>query len=236
MATQFTNFTYDPLKQGFDTSIWRKMSGTPVVFNQLVFSAAAAIHSADILKGRFLFNVNVPNTPKSGDVSSWGLYSISRGAYILFDINGATFSAKTSDGETSSSSVITWDPSWSDVNTNYTIQWEAGTAKFFINGGQVACISDASIPNITMGLYVTNTLATDLTVKYISCNGIQSYILVQDVMTSAADIPLPIWVAQPEVSKSESITITESVVVSIATNPAPSDTVTITENVAIVRI
>lgn len=61
------NFNYDPKRQGYDTGLWKTISGAPSVSSdQLLFSAASAIQYADCLRGVFSFKVTVPATPASG--------------------------------------------------------------------------------------------------------------------------------------------------------------------------
>lgn len=204
MSRNFYNFYYDPYRQGYDDSLWRTLWGDPAVAsNQLVLNAATAVHFADVLKGQYTLNVNVPTAPAAGNSRSFGLYHPGRGAYILFDISGSTFSAKTSDGgDNSTSSAITWDSSWTATNLNYVIRWEPGTAKFFINGAQVANITDDSVPGFPLSLYVSNNTWDNLTVKYIDCQGLQSYLLTVGPENSTI---------QPIVFESETVTVSESV-------------------------
>lgn len=227
MATNYTNFYYDVPRNGYDTSAWRTLYGAPGVGNSLTFKDTASIHFADVTKGDYTFNVTVPSTPANGDSRSFGLYQTSRGAYIIFNITGTTFSAKTSDGTNSSSSTITWDETaWSGVAVDYKIRWEAGTAKFYINGGIVATINDVSIPGVPLSLYIADSSASALAVNHIEAQGIQSYLLTVGPEDSTF---------KSQLLKAESVTTTEAVtmLITILYAAGSSESVTVSENVAL---
>ena len=49
MSNKYTNFYYDPQREGFDASVWRTINGEPTVgANQLRLSLASVIHYSDI--------------------------------------------------------------------------------------------------------------------------------------------------------------------------------------------
>lgn len=206
MATQFTNFYYDVPRNGYDNSTWRTLYGSPGIGNQLTFKDTASIHFADVSKGEYTFNVVIPTAPSGGDSRSFGLYQVSRGAYIIFNITGAIFSAKSSDGITSTSSAITWDSTWTNVAVQFKIRWEAGTAKFFINGGLVSCINDDSVPGFPLSLYIADSSSNALALNYIEAQNIQSYLLTVGPEDS---------IFIPRLLIGESVVITENVILLI---------------------
>lgn len=173
------SFSYDPQRQGYDTTLWRSLFGFPVVESgSLVFNFASAVHFGDCRKGNFIFGATIPSAPADGQFRQWGMYSHSLGAYLLFDITGSTFSAKTSDGNgNTNSSTISWQTAWTNTETEFRINWEAGRAVFSVGGVVQATISDDSISGRTMSLYASNTSEDNLKIRYIDASSIQSYIL-----------------------------------------------------------
>ena len=172
------NFSYDPVRQGFDTSQWRAIFGAPVplVGNNIKLTGSGIIHYGDCYRGQFQFKINVPTVPTAGDNRKIGLANLGTGAYIYFSTDGATFKAETgnADGDTAST-PITWDSSWTAANAIYTVRWEGGTAKFFVNEVQVAVITDKSVTGDTLSLYVANGNNDSMTIAAITCKGIQTY-------------------------------------------------------------
>ena len=175
----YANFYYDPSRQGYDVTQWRTLSGTPgMLGNNLTLTNSATVGYADLWRGKFSFGIN-SSGPSTGQLKQFGLTQVSLGAYILFSLAGTTFKVAASDGKgnVSTSSVTgDWNSAWSGVDTEFTIKWEAGTAKFFINDVQVAAITSAAITGQPMSLYASNGNADVLSINYISCTGIQGYI------------------------------------------------------------
>ena len=231
MSRNFYNFYYDPYRQGYDSTIWRTLWGTPsIVNNKLILNTATSIHFADVLRGQYTFSVNVPSAPSAGHSRSFGLYHPGKGAYALFDVTGSVFSVKTSDGSNSSSTTITWDSAWTAANIEYAIRWEPGTAKFFVNGVRVATISDISVVGVPMSLYVSNNTWDDLSLAYIDCVGLQSYTMTPGPEDSATTTVFPTLGLTAEVF--DAVTVTEAVTFLItALRPEVSETVTVTEAV-----
>lgn len=223
MSNKYTNFYYDPQREGFDASVWRILNGAPTVgANQLRLSLASIVHYSDIWRGDITMNLNIP-VPASGARKSFGLVQLNKNAYLYFDITNTTFSAKTSDGTTSSSSTITWQSAWSSANTDFRIKWEAGTAKFFVDGVQQAAISDVSIPGDPLSFYVNNGNVDTLALKYIQAKGIQTFFLHEALEDSSTE---------PLIFENENLTITEAVTMAPATTMASSvnDVLAITES------
>lgn len=101
------NFYYDPQRQGFDTNLWKQLSGTTaVVGTKLRFSADAAIMYSDIFRGFLEMALNVP-TPANATltgantatavVATWeavtdGEFAITIDG-VAYDITGLDFTA-----------------------------------------------------------------------------------------------------------------------------------------------
>lgn len=234
MPTQYFTFYYDPILHGYDASMWRTLAGTPTVANQLRLSSATIAGYPQMLRGEYQFNINIPTLPATGNNRSFGLFRTGTEASILFKIVDTLFTATTTEDGSSTSVTIPWDPAWTDTSTEYKIRWEAGTAKFFIADTQVAVINDATVPNIAMGLYFSNSGADDMTIKYVNGYGLQYYYAPLPNITTTGPST---YLAQNEVITTQSVTLTEAVTVLItALRPSVSESVTVSENVAIVRI
>lgn len=58
------NFNYDPQRQGYDTGLWKTITGTPAISGtKLRFTSAKAVQYADCLRGDYKFKVTVPAAP-----------------------------------------------------------------------------------------------------------------------------------------------------------------------------
>ena len=221
--SKYTNFYYDPQREGFDTSYWRTINGEPTVgANQLRLSLASIVHYGDLWRGDVTLNLNVP-VPASGARKSFGLKQLNKGAYLVFDITDTTFSAKSSDGTTSTSVTITWQSAWSSASTDFRIKWEAGLATFFVGGIWQAAISDVSISGDPMSIYLNNGNVDVITLKYIEAKGIQTFYLHEALENS---------VTEPLIFENENITISEAVTVAHALANAINlnETMAITES------
>lgn len=172
------SFYYDPYRQGYDTNLWKTLQGAPsVVLGRLIVNHGEIIHYGDIMKGMFEFNLNIPSGPGTGDVRLFGLYQPSANTYLYFSI-GATMKAMASDGEGhTSEQAITWSADWAGSDIEYVIKWEAGSARFYINGTQVAILSGDSIPRDPMSLYILDDSDDNMTVGDIDALGIHFFLL-----------------------------------------------------------
>lgn len=152
----------------------------------LKFTNAEAIQYADLVKGEVTFRMRVVEGPASGDNKEIGLKSLNKGAGIYFDILDDDFNAVVEDGLTglTNSFPITWEPGVFDslIATDYTIRWEAGMARFFINGVNVATVPfsdyDLDLASTPMSIYVKNQsgVGDDMYIDYIEAKGFQSYL------------------------------------------------------------
>lgn len=184
MSDILTSFYYSPIRQGYDTNSWRTISGAPslniegrISVDNLVSIEGSAIHYADFVKGDVIFDVNIPVAPVAGVNRIVGLSSPNSSSYIRFNFD-TSLTCETSDGTTTTvSDDITWDSAWTGANTLFKIRWEAGSAKFFINGTQVYQISDASVPYGPLSLFLLDGADSSMTVGDIVVLGTQSYVM-----------------------------------------------------------
>ena len=219
MADNRTSFTYDPVRQGYDTNSWKTISGAPAVtgvgrfvVDAGVGTTGAAVHYADFLKGDISFNVNIDSISAGGDLRRFGVATPSSSNYIYFEISNGTLTCRTSsDLSTTVSSALVWNDLWNAVNTIFRIRWEAGTAKFFVNGSQVYAISDDSVPPGTMSLYLLDNSDTAMTIGEINVKGTQSFVMNPKTSDSASNVPA----TQNYLVASQSVTVTENVALSI---------------------
>lgn len=224
MSNKYTNFYYDPLREGFDLSVWRVIDGEPMVgANQLRLSMASITHYGDLWRGDVTMNLNIP-VPATGARKSFGLIQINKNAYLYFNITDTIFSAKSSNGTDTNSVTITWQSAWSSTNTDFRVKWEAGTAKFFVGGIQQAAISDISISGDPMSFYIKNDNPDVITLKYIEAKSIQTWVLHEALENSSNE---------PLIFEGDTLTITEAVTMSPITTMATSvnDTLIITESI-----
>jgi len=177
MSNQYFNFYYSPVRQGFDSSTWRSIFGLPVSSGgKLLLSGASMIHYGDILRGDALFNLNIA-APGPGLSKKFGFYQPNKNSYAYFYINGNTLVAACSTGVTTNTVEITWQSAWTNTDTSFRVQWEAGMVTFYIGGVQQAVIQDASVTGSPMSIYVSNESQDTLILNYIDVKTIQSYMI-----------------------------------------------------------
>lgn len=186
MSNQYYSFYYDAVSQGFDPLAWRALYGTPVISGtRLSVSSSTIIHLADLLRGDYVFNINI-SAPAVGDDRQIGLVQYNKNAYIYFNILDTVLTAETSDGTTAYSTPITWNSSWSSTNTEFRINWEAGMANFYIGGQLLATISYSTlldvpvsvVPGSSLSFYLSDYgSASPILLNYIDAKGIQGYVL-----------------------------------------------------------
>lgn len=175
MSNKFYNIYYDPVREGYSTTTWRTLWGLPVMSGAtLSLSDSSIIHYGDILRGDAVFNLNL-SVPTLGDDKRFGFRQYNKNAYIYFDISDNVFSVKTSDGTNDNSTTLTWVSDWTDTDTEFRVKWEAGTAKFYINGNLYATISDISVPGCPLSVYAENMSDSSTLISFIEVTGIQSY-------------------------------------------------------------
>lgn len=235
-----TSFTYDPVQQGYDTNTWATIAGAPAVAagRLKVDSGAgrgAAIHYVDCVKGELKFNVNIPVAP---GVDANRYFGVSNGLgtkYIRFAVND-NLSCQTqnilSDGTvvTSESSTVVWNSDWTNVTDgiDFTIRWEAGTAKFFVDGSQIYAVTDASIPYGPLSIYISDESGTAMTFGVIEMLGTNSYTEVPKTSDTTT-------FAQGQVIMSQPVTVNENIALLIPKLMIPAPGQTLYESITIVE-
>ena len=162
------NFYYDPQKQGYDTTAWQTISGTPAVTaNQLVLNNATVISQADFYSGEITLGVICPVAPIAGQDKRFGLAQLNRGAFVGFRITDAKLYYESEGGSTAFTPIeITWDSDWTAVATDFKIVWNNFNVEFWIGARKIAILNTGFTPNIPLGVYIKNADADDLKVMY----------------------------------------------------------------------
>jgi len=178
MSNDRINYYYDPSRQGYDTGLWKTMSGVPaVVGSNIQLASASILGYADILKGNLTFSLLIPLAPTAGDVRFWGFYQPNLDAYIGFDITDDVFSMQTSNGNGATTTVtFDWQPTWTNTEHEFQIQWTAAGAAFFVDGVKVGTINDDSVPTVPLSTYIQNDNADNMLFTYMEAEDIQNYI------------------------------------------------------------
>lgn len=176
--TTYTNTYYDPQRQGYDTALFKTLTGTPAVSsNKLRLNAAGILHYADITKGDITFAVNIPVEPTAGDSRQIGLKALNQDVYIYLDITDAVASLTVKSNEGTTSTAFDWDDTnWSATEIEYRIKWEAGRAELWVNGNKMVTIANANVPSTPMSLYVNNGNSDNMDIGYINAMSVQYYI------------------------------------------------------------
>jgi hypothetical protein len=234
MSNQYINFTYDPAQEGFDLDTWRLVYGdADIVGGQLQLTKAAIIHYGDILRGDAVFSINIAK-PVLGDNSRFGFIQYNKNAYLLFQIVDGVLTAECSNGTTiASSAVIDWDDDWTDVDTEFRIKWEAGTATFFINKQFKAVFNDTYnlgvpvklIPGSPMSLYATTDAPDLMLIDYIEVKGIQGFVMSEGNADSSFEMI---------VKESDKVRITENIVTAMVDDEADSQVQAVSISEAVV--
>lgn len=225
----FTNFLYEPSRDGYDLDAWKSVYGTPIVTGgSLYLQQAAMIHRGDSSRGQITMNVNVPSSPAGGESRRFGFYGPSSGAYAWFSIEGEALNAAISDGRDNlTSTAITWDDTnWSANDVDFTIRWEAGLVRFIINDSIVATLSGYSVPHDPLAIYLSNGSDDGMKVRYIHAEGLRAFYMHTDHADTDAGAG-PLYVAQV-------VSIAEDVTDEVQLGDlGPSNTVSITEDVSV---
>ena len=187
-----TNFVYDPKRQGYDTNLFKTLSGVPsVVASQLRINAASIIHYGDMYGCDMTVRVTIPAVPIAGDSRRIGLASAGLGAFVGFDISGVVFSIQANDGKGNTKSVtVDFLAAWATVPTDFEIRWRGTYADFLVGGVPVIDTTDATnkkfaatyrlndiaVPKGPLSIYVLNANADNLDIATINAKNIQTFI------------------------------------------------------------
>jgi hypothetical protein len=167
-------FIYDPIIKGFDTLFWATLAGTPAMSSNVLRLTSASIASyTEYFLADIQFRLNIAVAPTAGQNKVFGLYSPVTTALgsAYFKINGAVFTAESTDdvGNTKST-TLTWS-SYEGVETVFRIRWEEDAIKFYI-GGAVVATHSVVVPSygssLALPIRVTNANADNMDIAYIA--------------------------------------------------------------------
>ena len=254
MSFSFSNFAYDPTRDGIDSSSWAFLSGDPYILDgKLVLTNSSVLHRGDCVRGDLTMNITFPSSP-TFDLRTFGFYSPGSGSYAWFKVETNSLWAQISDGNgNDDSEEIEWSDGvneiWEGYPINFRIQWEAGLVKFYVNGTLKTTLTDSAIPTLPMAVYFSNSSNDDLfKVGYVNVTSIQSFYMHTDESDTEVDalvkskiVGQPITVGENVVNDlthltgiiSETVGISESSEKSLLKLPTMStDAVSISEDVA----
>ena len=171
------NFIYDPQRQGYDTGVWKTITGTPaIVGDDLSLNASTIIQEADCLRGTYNFQLTVPVAPTAGDDRKFGLMSLSKSVYAIFNIvdDALICYIKNEDGNINSQ-VVEWDSAWDATSALFQVKWYGNGISFYIDHVQVAVFNEELI-NTSLSPYVSNANADSLLVTFVEGVNVDTYI------------------------------------------------------------
>lgn len=161
-------FVYDALRQGYDTSLWKTLDGTPTVSSsQLRFSEATAISYGDITKGAVTFKGVVVDEPEASDDRRWGFAQAAdiTNTFIGFRVSDVEFTVVCG----TQALEVEWVDAWTGTPTDFKVDWRAGTVDYSINGVVVATLSndmtDGSekyVPVGPLSVYIDNQVSDNM--------------------------------------------------------------------------
>lgn len=178
MANDRINFYYDPQRQGYDTVLWKTISGTPTVLaGNLILNKAIILHYGDAMRAMVEFRLSIPSSPSSGNYRSFGFAQINIDAKAVFDITDGVFSAKVkSENGNETTEVLPWNPAWTNNDTVFKVSWQGYEAVFFINNIEYAKIRTDNVPKVPMSIFIENDTVDNMTVKSVILSHAQNYI------------------------------------------------------------
>lgn len=177
ISNQRISYNYDPTRQGYDTTLFKTVSGTPTISGGAIrLNAAKIIGYADLFKATQTLNLKVPAAPTAGDVRVFGFYQINAAATAVFKITDAVFSCECTYAGVTKNEVVTWQSAWTNTYTNFKIVWEGFAAGFYVNDYRVAFINDASVPKVSLSTYAYNANSDNMDILYIEMQDAQNYI------------------------------------------------------------
>lgn len=169
-------FYYDPTRQGYDTNLFKTVSGSPTVSGGAIrLNAAKIIGYADLYRADQTMKVKVPAAPTSGDVRTFGFFQINANAYAVFKVVDAVFSCECVFNGVTKNEVVTWQSVWTNTFTDFRIVFNGFSAEFYVGGYRVAFINDASVPKVALSTYAHNANADNMDINYIEVEA-QNYI------------------------------------------------------------
>jgi len=122
-------------------------------------------------------------TAAAGD-REFGFEQITQAAKITFKIAAGALSCVSLYEGLTSTTVIPWDPSWTNTATVFTIKWTGFSVEFLINGvrqvvlrdTEVLSVPSVKIPKVALSQMIRNTTADNMDVAYIQTSNVQGYL------------------------------------------------------------
>ena len=178
MSNDRIYYYYDPVRQGYDTTLWKTLAGAPTVAGSVLrFTSATAIGYADIYQGDVTFNLTIPVSPVAGQDKRFGFYQPNLGAFVGFDITGAVFSFKVIDGlGNTETTAFTWQAAWTNTPVEFKVSWVGFSAAFFVNDVKIGVTNNVAVSKNPLSVYIKNGNADNLDMKYLEGKAIQHYI------------------------------------------------------------
>ena len=166
-------FLFDAKVSGYDTAVWKTISGTPAVVSNKIQINAAEINSHYAFRNVNLeFLLTIQTAPTAGDERQFGLKSANFGnkSALIFYISGANFSARAYDeaGNLIASYVINWDSNWTNTESRFRISTSERNVFFSINDTIVAKFEDVLLTKLPLSVNILNTNADDLLLSSVS--------------------------------------------------------------------
>lgn len=166
-------FLFDPKVFGYDTSIWKTISGVPaIVGNDLSLNAAEINSFAVFRNGSIEFALTIPVAPTAGHARAWGLKvaNLGNNGRIEFDITGTVFSAKIYDesGTLLGSYPINWNAAWTAAQVKYRLFYWERNCYFAINNTIVAKFEEVAMSKLPLSLHVNNSVADAMLLSALS--------------------------------------------------------------------
>lgn len=181
-----TNFVYDPKRQGYDTTLWKSLTGVPAIAaDKIVLNAGSTLSYSDLMQCDLKVTIEIPLAPAAFDSRSFGFANVSKGAYLMFNINGVDFTGYANDGEGHTKILVfSFDPTWAGTAVTFGIKWRAGYADFSANGVNLISTEDTgtyrmsniAVPSEPMGIYFSNANADNMKIGMIEAKNIQGFI------------------------------------------------------------
>lgn len=165
---------YDPSVDGYPSTVWSTVSGSPSVNNNdvLVINSAEIVGISGVTLSELTLDLNIPSDPSGGDTRSWGFQSPQDGneARIEFVIDGDTFKVLGYDegGNNLFDKKAIWDSAWSGSFNKYKVKVNQGGVYFTVDGNVVAKFTDVNMPETTLVPHINNDNSDDLKLEVMS--------------------------------------------------------------------
>lgn len=178
MRPTTNSLVYDPSIVGYDTTIFKALSGAPAMSGSLLRLNAAEICTYGFWRRLIAeFTLTIPAAPTAGDVRAFGLKAPALGnrGRAEFTITGAVIAAVAYNdaGTLVCNQTITWDVAWNNTPVRFKIDTKVGPAKFYINDTLVATATGKS--SIPTPLHINNANADALDMTAVMAKDGESY-------------------------------------------------------------